>query len=61
MINQSFKTTNESLSQAARHIYLKKIKTDAKVRFYTGTASVDLFNTIFTLIKRTYLVLENMS
>ena len=29
----------------------KKIKTDAKMRFYTGIASVALFNTIFTLIK----------
>ena len=28
-----------------------KIKTDAKMRFYTGIASVALFNTIFTLIK----------
>ena len=29
----------------------KKIKTDAKMRFYTGIASVALFNTIFTLIR----------
>ena len=29
----------------------KKIKTDAKMGFYTGIASVALFNTIFTLIK----------
>ena len=29
----------------------KKIKTNAKIRFYTGIASVALFNTIFLLIK----------
>ena len=29
----------------------EKTKTDAKMRFYTGIASVALFNTIFTLIK----------
>ena len=29
----------------------KKIKTDAKIRFYTGIASIALFNTIFKLIK----------
>ena len=29
----------------------KKMKTDAKMRFYTGIASVALFNTIFILIK----------
>ena len=29
----------------------KKIKTDAKMRFYTGIASVAFFNTIFPLIK----------
>ena len=29
----------------------KKIKTDAKMRFYTGIASVSLFNAFFTLIK----------
>ena len=36
----------------ARQIYKEKIKTDAKIRFYTGTASVALFSTTFTLIKR---------
>ena len=39
----------------------KKINTDPKIRFYTGIASVALFNTIFTLSKpyiHTYLVLE---
>ena len=30
---------------------MEKIKTDAKMRFYTGIASVPLFNTIFKLIK----------
>ena len=29
----------------------KKIKTNAKMRFFAGIASVALFNTIFTLIK----------
>ena len=39
----------------------KKINTDPKIRFYTGIASVALFNTIFTLSKpyiHTYLVFE---
>ena len=50
--NQGFKTTNESLSPATQQTYMeKKTKTDAKTRFYTGTASVALFNTISTLIK----------
>ena len=30
---------------------MEKIKTDAKMKFYTGTASVALFNTIFTIMK----------
>ena len=30
---------------------MEKIKIDAKMRFYTGIASVALFNTVFTLMK----------
>ena len=30
---------------------MEKIKTDAKMRFYTGIASVTLINTLFKLIK----------
>ena len=39
------------LSPTTRQDYMEKIKTDAKVKFYTGIPSVALFNTIFTLIK----------
>ena len=41
--------------------YMEKIKTDAKMRFYTGIALVALFNRVFTFIKAvytTYHVLE---
>ena len=33
------------------NLHGKNIKIDRKMRFYTGIASVVLFNTIFTLIK----------
>ena len=39
------------LAQRHENFTWKKIKTDAKIRFYTGIASAALFNTIYTLIK----------
>ena len=41
----------KSLSSGTTNVHGKKIKTDVKMRFHTGIASVALFNTIFTLIK----------
>ena len=51
ILKDKIKFSKRAIKYDTTNLHGKKIKTDAKMRFYNGIASAALFNTVFTLSK----------